>query len=261
MVVTIKSMKAEPVASAPLITVSQKSKVTKSWKFIIDSREKKQIRALCKLYNIPFEQKALPYGDFALQIIEPSEVDPTIPSMTYIAGVERKRADDFISSVHQQRIFKQVNGLSEMYKIPILAISGSRQDAIETLKAGALQRGIKIEINEKALNGTLASIFVRRSPHILWFEDDETMITVMYSVFEKIYEEKWQLPFSEKPKRDNTAIDALTLIPGITKSKGLLLLNKYGSISNIIKSPDKELQVYLGHIVTQNLRSFFFGSI
>jgi ERCC4-type nuclease len=167
------------------------------------------------------------------------------------AGAERKTFIDYIQSVQRGRIFHQANGLSDYYEIPILAIVGSRQAAIEKLLNDA-----HVKVNENVINGALASIFVRRSPHILWFENDVDMLKHMHEIFDKINDGKWQIPFSDKPKRDNTPTDALMLVPGITKMVAYKLLSKYGTIEKISAVPLKEMQATCGHIVGQNVKEF-----
>ncbi|MHA1521948.1 MAG: ERCC4 domain-containing protein, partial [Promethearchaeota archaeon] len=87
-------------------------------KIVMDERERGQIREeFLKLdsdptLNLDIDIETLEYGDY---IISPR------------CAIERKRGDDFVSSIFDQRLFLQLQKLREAYLYPILILEDSKR--------------------------------------------------------------------------------------------------------------------------------------
>ncbi len=77
-------------------------------------------------------------------------------------GIERKSIPDFLQSITNQRIFKQLESLSESYKKPLLILEGDPNLLFEA-------NGM----HPNSIRGALASISVDYGVPILWTPDSE----------------------------------------------------------------------------------------
>jgi DNA excision repair protein ERCC-4 len=104
---------------------------------IMDERERGSIRVEMKKLDCKLKIKTLDYGDFLI---------------SNRICIERKRGDDLISSIFDNRFFKQLDGLKQLYECPILILESPKK---------MFQRKF---INEKPIYGAI--MYVAHKMHI-----------------------------------------------------------------------------------------------
>jgi len=195
-------------------------------KVFVDTREKENVLKLLKQLGIPYERKYLEAGDF--------ETEGLV--------CERKTIFDFISSIRSMKLFSELRKLSDhcesTNKVPLLMISGTIDDARKLFDQWNLQ------INEQSVWGGIASSFVRYGVSIIWnLKDDRELLYIMHQIAEKIAEGKFMMPHRMQLRRDTTkkialVCEVLHVSPTIAKR----LIDKFGSLKNILLAEDKQLR-------------------
>jgi len=148
-------------------------------------------------------------------------------------GIERKTQSDFLNSIIDKRIIKQLIGIKENFSIPLLIIEGSENiysirnfhpNSIRgMLSSIALDLQIPI-IQTKSINDTIAFI--------------ETIIKRFESPRKNISLLKKRKPVILKEKQEYL----VESLPGIGPSIAKSLLKKFGSIINIMKASKEDLK-------------------
>ncbi|MBI2004245.1 hypothetical protein HYS72_02155 [Candidatus Pacearchaeota archaeon] len=191
-------------------------------KIIIDYREKNSLVA-SHLINLGFEIefKELKIGDYA--------VKDTI--------IERKTVQDFISSMINGRLLKQLEELKQ-FENKLLIIEGlSKQEIYSDENTG---------INANALRGFLLSIVLKHKIPIIFTKDSEDTAKfidvlsrkkakdVKLNAGKKMLNKKEQMQF------------IIEGFPGIGPKSSKELLKKFSTIQNIINAPKEDLEKILG---------------
>jgi Fanconi anemia group M protein len=198
-------------------------------KIIIDYREKNSLVA-SHLFKIGFEIefRELKIGDYI--------VKDTV--------IERKTVSDFISSMINKRLIKQIEELKQ-YKNKLLIIEGISERELYTDSGEG--------INANAVRGFLLSILLKHQIPILFSknsEDTAKFINVLSKKKEK------EINLNAKKKTLNKKEQLQFIIegfPGVGPKKAKKLLEKFGTIQNIILAPTEELEDILG-IQAKNIR-------
>jgi len=196
----------------------EKTNSEEKTKIIIDYRERNSfVPSELKKLNQEIEFKELKVGDYLINS----------------TAVERKTVQDFISSMINKRLFKQ---LEEIKQFPqnLLIIEG------ETNKfelAG---------INSNAIKGFLLTINLRYKVPTIFTKDAEE--TALYL---KILANKKEKTFSfQVSKKNLTKNEQLQFIleafPKIGPKKSRALLEEFKTIKNLIDQPEEKLKPFLG---------------
>jgi len=213
--------------SKPLLDIFSKRKLTlkkdePKERIIIDYREKNSLVAsyLVK-QGFPVEFKELNIGDYIVKNII----------------IERKTVQDFISSMINHRLINQIEELKQ-YDNKLLIIEGiSEQELYSEGNTG---------INANAIRGFLLSILLKHKIPIIFSknaEDTSKFINVLSKKKEK------EINLNAKKKTLNKKEQLQFIIesfPGIGPKKAKKLLEKFGSIQNIILSSTEDLKDILG---------------
>ena len=191
-------------------------------KIIIDYREKNSLVA-SYLISLGFEIefKELKIGDYV--------VKDTI--------IERKTISDFISSMINGRLLKQLDELKQ-FENKLLIIEGiSKQEIYTDENSG---------VNANAIRGFLLSILLKHKIPIMFTKDSEDTAKfidvlsrkkakdIKLNAGKKILNKKEQMQF------------IIEGFPGIGPKSSKELLKKFGSIQNIINAPIEDLKKILG---------------
>ena len=222
--------KAEMEKKSDQKSLSDYSKKNNDVKVIVDHREYRSnvVRNL-NSKGVTIDAQQLDVGDYILS----SRI-----------GVERKEVDDFLSSLIDGKLFKQVKNLRDTYSRPILVLEG------ENLLT-------KRNINHNAIFGSLASITVDYGVSVLTTKNSHETADLLRVIASReqrddkkavaIRGEKTQMSMTE---RQEFIIEGL---PNISAVLAKRLLAHFGSIKDIANASEEELRQVNG--VGKNIAS------
>ena len=205
------------------MTLTDYNKSEKQVKIIVDYREYRSnvVRNL-SLKGISIEPQQLDIGDYILS----SRI-----------GVERKNVDDFLESLIDGKLFKQITQLRDTYSRPILILEG------ENLLT-------KRNISHNAIFGSLASITVDYGIPILTTKDSLETANLLNVIArrEQREEKKSVAVRGEKPQmsvkeRQQFLIEGLPNVSAVIAKR---LLLHFGSIKDIANATEEELMEIRG---------------
>lgn len=199
-------------------TLKDFDKKTSELKIIVDHREyRSNVVKNLAIKGVSVEPQQLDTGDYVLS----SRI-----------GVERKNVDDFLASLINGKLFKQISQLRDAYSRPVLILEG------ENLLT-------KRNINHNAIFGSLASISVDFGIPVLMTKDEMETADLLNVIAKReqkedkksvaIRGEKTQMSLKE---RQQFLIEGL---PNVSAVIARRLLNHFGSIKDIANASEKEL--------------------
>jgi len=180
-----------------------------------DSREKEIIEIL-KTYDCHVVENKLDVADF-------------VPFENI--GVERKRAEDFVQSIIDGRLFEQMRNLSESYERPLLLVEGN------SLYDGG--------VHENAIRGALASVALDYGVPIIWTRDKKDTAALLFLIAKREQLPKNRI-FTVKGKRKPLEGKELqeyivSSLPGIGPMTAKELLKHLKSVDRIFAASENEL--------------------
>ncbi len=191
-------------------------------KIIIDYREKNSlVYVQLNKMGLETEFRELKVGDYIVEDIV----------------IERKTVSDFISSMINRRLLKQLDELQQ-YPNKLLIIEGISEQELYTEE--------NFSVNPNAIRGFILSILLKHKIPIAYTKDSSDT-----AKFISVLSKKQGSEISLKAKKRNLGRkEQLEFIiegfPGIGPKKAKLLLEKFGSIQNVILAPTEELEKILG---------------
>lgn len=211
-------------------------------KYLVQPSEPKEFKDYLSMENIPFEEVSdLPF-DYFLEGVN--------------ICVERKTAEDFVGSIVDGRIWKQLHAMSTMCRIPVLAVIGSPSVALTFTR-----------FRRSSYLGALASIIIKTSGEglssnvsVVVLDTNYDLMYILKSLYEKAREgSTYLVPVQPARKSDTTAskIALLTAIPGVGEVYAKRLLEKFKTIEKIVNASISELQEVLGKKRAEKVYKFF----
>ncbi|MDH7507224.1 MAG: DEAD/DEAH box helicase [Candidatus Thermoplasmatota archaeon] len=199
------------------------NKNEKKIKIIVDHREyRSSVVKNLSLKNINIESQQLDIGDYVLS----SRI-----------GVERKDVDDFLESLIDGKLFKQIAHLRDTYSRPLFILEG------ENLLT-------KRNINHNAIFGSLASITVDYGIPILTTKNSLETADLLSIIAkrEQMNGKKDIVMRGEKPQmslkqRQQFIVEGL---PNVSAVLAKRLLHHFGSIKDIVNASEEELMEIRG---------------
>lgn len=202
---------------------TQKARKIKETKIIADYREKNSL-LISELihFGLKIEFKNLKVADYLINDI----------------AIERKTVSDFISSMINKRLLKQLEELKQ-YKNRLLIIEGIDEQEL-------YNDDNHLGINANAIRGFLISILIKHKIPIIFtknYEDSAKFILVIskrkprelsLNVSKKSLDKKERLQF------------ILEGFPGIGPKTARKLLEKFKTIKNIANASEQELKEVIG---------------
>ncbi len=193
---------------------------------IVDHREKASgmIRELEKR-GFSVEVKQLPFADVILETRDKGNNIRTV-------GIERKTQSDFISSIIDRRIIRQLVELKENFSVPLLIIEGSEN--MYTLR----------NFHPNAIRGMLASIAIDFQVPIIYTKSPKDTVALLEVMARRLEKPRPLISMMKKRKpttikeQQEFMIESLPLVgPNMAKE----LLKRFGSVKNIVNASDDEL--------------------
>lgn len=171
-----------------------------------------------------------------------------LPVADYIVSdkvaIERKSAEDFVSSLKDGRLFSQAERIREQFKVAILVLEGEprwKKPSVLGAKASLARHGI--------------SVFQVRD-----IEETATVIRLLHGQENKAGKELRRPKATRKLRgTDEIAEDALAALPGISTGKAQTLLQHFGSLRGVLCASAEELQEVegIGKKTAESLHSTF----
>ncbi len=188
-----------------------------------------------------------------IRYLSQMEMDVKIQSMTVAdyqvsdeVAIERKTANDFVSSMIDKRLFKQARALSEEFKRPLMILEG------DDLYSGM--------VNPNAIRGTIASIALDFGISIIPTRDaqDTAAMIKRIAIREQTGEKSnIQIRTDKKPvslwEQQLFIVESLPTI-GPVNAKNLL--EHFGSVEKVFNASESELMEVegIGKITAHNIR-------
>ncbi|MEM4396154.1 MAG: DEAD/DEAH box helicase [Candidatus Woesearchaeota archaeon] len=186
-----------------------------------------------------------------LSKFEVSIVLEQLPLADYLVSskvaIELKKAEDFIASIIDGRLFSQLRDLKKAYEKPILIIVNYEE---------IYQKSLHIN----SIIGTLTSVATQLYVPILFARNSEEAARMIYFIAKQEQEEDKYIQI-KKPKQDINEQIRFTVatIPGIGYTLSEPLLNKFKTIKNLANSNIDELSQVenIGKIRATKIVEFF----
>ncbi len=190
----------------------------KGIKVIVDHREvRSQVARELEKLGVNIEVKTLEVGDYVI---------------SERIAIERKSAEDFVSSLLNNTLFEQISNISRSYQKPVLLIEG---DGLFSAR----------QINPRSIHGTLISIGIDFGVSIFYTRDAEDSATLIQTLTKreqsdgqreiKPHGKKTAQLLSEQQEYIISAINEIG--PKAAKN----LLEYFGSVENVMKARYEEL--------------------
>lgn len=190
----------------------------KSIKVVIDHREvRSQVARELEKLGVDIDVKTLEVGDYVI---------------SERIAIERKSAEDFVSSLLNNTLFEQISNISRSYQKPVLLVEGQGLFSAR-------------QISPQAIHGTLASIGIDFGVSIFYTRDAEDSAILIQTLAKreqsdeqreiKIHGKKASQMLSEQQEYIVSAINDIG--PKAARS----LLKHFGSVENVMKAQYEEL--------------------
>lgn len=219
----MKTIHIKPISDIFSKSKNQIKKEEEKIKILADYREKNSLvpSELSKL-NIEVEFKELKVADFIVGEI----------------AIERKTVSDFISSMLNRRLLKQLEEIKQ-YEKRLLIVEGIDEQEIYSDD----EKGI----NANAIRGFLLSILLRYKIPVLFTKDYKDTAKFIRVIANK--KTSSELSLNVKKKSLNSEEQKKFILegfPGIGPTTSKKLLEKFKTLKNIINSTGEELKEILG---------------
>lgn len=191
-------------------------------KIVVDKRERSSnvIRYLKELAEVI--EKNLILGDYVI---------------SERVVVERKSIRDFLQSIIDHRIFKQLDALVETYEKPVLILEGNPEFLF-------LERGI----HANAIRGFFSSLALDYSVPVLWTQNSkETAFQIYWLAKREQIENKREIQIRVKQKFfSDTQLQEYIVagLPNVSNVLSRRLLKRFKTIKNIFTaSPERLMEI------------------
>jgi ERCC4-type nuclease len=148
-------------------------------------------------------------------------------------ALERKTVSDFLNSVTDQRIFKQMNDLKSIYERPVLIIEGNPEKLFEA------------NIHPNTVRGSLASIAIDYGIPIIWTRHArETANQIYWIGYREQLKDRKELAIRPNKKAGELAKQQEYLIAGLPFVNSTLsrrLLEKFKTPKKVFSASEERL--------------------
>lgn len=197
----------------------------------VDTRELAQFVERLRSRGAQVQVQQLEIGDF----VASSEV-----------VIERKTADDFVKSIFDGRLFKQLMSMSEKYPRPVLIIQGDFKRIIG--------------IGEAAFYGAIASVISDFKTPVLIASSEREVAEVVYHIARREQIEKKREMKIREGRKPATLSESqryvVSGIPGVDAVLADRLLSKMTSLEHLFAAGESDLQEVegIGEVMAKRIR-------
>jgi ERCC4-related helicase len=197
----------------------------------VDSRELAQFVERLRSRGAQVEVKQLEIGDF----VASSEV-----------VIERKTTDDFVRSIFDGRLFKQLAAMTDKYSRPVLVVQGDYKQIIG--------------IGESAFYGALASVISDFKTPVLLASSEREVAEIVYHIARREQlEKKRETRIREGRKPSTLAQNQRYIVSGIPGVDAVLadrLLARMSTIEQLFSASESELRDVggIGEVMARRIR-------
>ncbi len=193
------------------------NKKKKEIKIFIDHREQKLIRLLSETKEIEAVRKQLDVGD----IIISDRV-----------GIERKEVKDFLQSIIDKRLFRQIVALKDTFEQPLIILEGKNLYGIRN-------------IHPNAIRGALASIACDFGIPVIPTRDLEETKDMVIALAKREHDDKKEISL-RGTRRSKTEKEVQEYIisgfPDINIKLSRRILEKFGTIKKFVNAKEEKLE-------------------
>lgn len=186
-----------------------------------DDRENKVMKALTKR-DVTVRSHRLDIGDFIVS-------DRTV--------VERKEAEDFVASIIDDRLFPQLQAMSDEFDRPVLLIEGTD-----------LYR--HRDVHPNAIRGALSSIALEFDIPIMWssgIDDTADMLVALARREQEEQDRKATVRGDRNPKTERELQEYIVAgLPDVSKTLAERLLEEFGTVAEVFAASETDLQAVEG---------------
>jgi len=186
-------------------------------------------------YDCIVRQKTLSVGDYLL---------------SDRVCIERKTADDFVSSITDKRLFRQLAELKDNFERPVLLVEGS---------------DIYGRLNPNAIQGALATIALDFQMPIIWSRNAEESAGIIHWLARREqFDDKREVAVRGDKKAETAEEKQEYLIsglPGVSITRARQLLKHFKNPSSVFSASPEELAAAegLGPVTAKNIRQLLDG--
>ncbi|MFH8080306.1 MAG: ERCC4 domain-containing protein [Candidatus Aenigmatarchaeota archaeon] len=149
--------------------------------------------------------------------------------------IERKEVNDFISSIIDGRLFRQVEEMKKCYKKVLLIIEGIKNNE---------------RITENAYKGAIASLIINYDVSVIIVENEKEVARMIYFLAKKEQDEFKKSVCIKKKKNIENISELqqffLSSLPGVSRIISKRMLQKFGRIRDIVNASENELKSVKG---------------
>ena len=171
--------------------------------------------------------------DFDAEIV-PKQLEVADYICSDRVACERKTLRDFLSSIFNQRIFKQLKELNDSYERPVLILEGNPELLF-----------LENRTNPNVIRGVLGSIAVDYKIPIIWTHNPrETAAQVFWIANREQVLEKREIQIRSKRRAPSLAHQQEFLVaglPGISNTRARTLLKKFKTPEKVFTAKEKRL--------------------
>ncbi len=150
-------------------------------------------------------------------------------------AVEVKRAADFVNSIVDGRLLQQLKELKENFERPVLIIEGTQEEDLYSIR----------NVHPNAIRGMLATIAVSYGIPILYSRNPKDTAGFITTIAKREKEAGAPEP-SLHAKKPATLAErqeyVIASLPGIELKLAQSLLQKFGSVREVITATEEQLQ-------------------
>lgn len=164
-------------------------------------------------------------------------------------AIERKAVHDFISSIFDGRLFRQVSELADHYSRAILLVEGDISMVNELVN------------NVKVYYGALASLVLKFSARLVFVPSVRDSAIFIERLISNLNKEE-QAPAIVRRKGESVAEQQVTFIsslPGIGPTLATRLLERFGSPLGVLTAPRQALAEVVGEKKAERIKRFLEG--